>query len=218
MQQVEEHLANSSLAPGGHWSPPHCTAHHRVAILIPYRNREMQLRIFLNVMHPFLQKQQIDYRIYVIEPVGLSLHGREAVSRSCVAGRERQVQSRTALQHRLPRVFQAIPVAMFCLSRRRSHPRGRPQHLLLSARAASHVRLREHFRLRVGLRAENPVPLETDVFALARLPYRGIFGGVSVMTTKQMEAVNGFSNQFFGWGAEDDGTTCTPHQRASSSR
>lgn len=37
-----------------------------------------------------------------------------------------------------------------------------------------------------------------------RLPYATIFGGVSAMTKDQFEQVNGFSNMFWGWGAEDD--------------
>ena len=69
MKEIEEYLSNSTIQVGGHWSPSHCTARFRVAIIIPYRNREMQLRIFLNVMHPFLQKQQLDYQIFLIEPV-----------------------------------------------------------------------------------------------------------------------------------------------------
>lgn len=32
-----------------------------------------------------------------------------------------------------------------------------------------------------------------------KLPYSSIFGGVSSMTTKQFQAVNGFSNSFWGW-------------------
>ena len=69
LEEVEEHHANSSIQLGGHWSPLNCTARYRVAIIIPYRDREMQLRIFLNFMHPFLQKQQLDYQIFFIEPV-----------------------------------------------------------------------------------------------------------------------------------------------------
>ena len=69
IQEIEEHLANLNIKPGGHWTPAECTARHRVAIIIPYRDRDMQLRIFLHFMHPFLQKQQLDYRIYLIEPV-----------------------------------------------------------------------------------------------------------------------------------------------------
>lgn len=69
IEEIEEHHANMSIQHGGHWFPWNCTARYRVAIIIPYRDRDMQLRIFLNFMHPFLQKQQLDYQIFLIEPV-----------------------------------------------------------------------------------------------------------------------------------------------------
>ena len=37
-----------------------------------------------------------------------------------------------------------------------------------------------------------------------QLPYEGIFGGVSAISVKHFNFVNGFSNQFWGWGGEDD--------------
>jgi len=36
------------------------------------------------------------------------------------------------------------------------------------------------------------------------LPYDHIFGGVEIFLTQDYEAVNGFSNSFWGWGGEDD--------------
>ena len=32
------------------------------------------------------------------------------------------------------------------------------------------------------------------------LPYNGIFGGISAMTVQHMRAMNGFSNDYWGWG------------------
>lgn len=37
-----------------------------------------------------------------------------------------------------------------------------------------------------------------------RLPYNEFFGGVSGLTVKQFEKINGFPNAFWGWGGEDD--------------
>ncbi|CAN7988765.1 unnamed protein product, partial [Ixodes hexagonus] len=55
---------------GGWFKPKECRSRHRVAILIPYRNREEHLRVFLYNMHQMLPRQQIDYRIFVIEQYG----------------------------------------------------------------------------------------------------------------------------------------------------
>ncbi|XP_033739975.1 beta-1,4-N-acetylgalactosaminyltransferase bre-4-like [Pecten maximus] len=58
------------LHPGGRYSPVECHSEHRVAVIIPYRNREDQLKTFLYNIHPILQRQQINYGIYVIEQSG----------------------------------------------------------------------------------------------------------------------------------------------------
>lgn len=36
------------------------------------------------------------------------------------------------------------------------------------------------------------------------LPYRDLFGGVSALSLQHFRLVNGFSNQYWGWGGEDD--------------
>ncbi|KAF2905622.1 hypothetical protein ILUMI_00560 [Ignelater luminosus] len=37
-----------------------------------------------------------------------------------------------------------------------------------------------------------------------KLPYPGIFGGVSAISREHFKLLNGFSNSFWGWGGEDD--------------
>ena len=37
-----------------------------------------------------------------------------------------------------------------------------------------------------------------------QLPYKGLFGGVSAISVQHFTLVNGFSNQYWGWGGEDD--------------
>lgn len=41
---------------------------YKVAIVIPYRNREENLKLFLLYMHPFLRNQNLTYEIFLIEP------------------------------------------------------------------------------------------------------------------------------------------------------
>lgn len=52
---------------GGHFRPKECTSRHRVAILIPYRNRRQHLNIFIYNIHRVLARQQIDYGVFLIE-------------------------------------------------------------------------------------------------------------------------------------------------------
>ncbi|XP_057705002.1 beta-1,4-galactosyltransferase 3-like isoform X2 [Corythoichthys intestinalis] len=67
-----EEIQNKSapLSPGGLYSPPDCQAKHSSAIVIPYRDRASHLRTFLDHLHLFLQRQQIQYKIYVVEQWG----------------------------------------------------------------------------------------------------------------------------------------------------
>ncbi|KAL5010416.1 hypothetical protein ScPMuIL_012721, partial [Solemya velum] len=52
---------------GGRFRPSECVSRHKVAIIIPYRDREEQLRILLYNLHAMLTRQLIDYGIYVVD-------------------------------------------------------------------------------------------------------------------------------------------------------
>ncbi|XP_065063165.1 beta-1,4-galactosyltransferase 1-like [Rhopilema esculentum] len=54
---------------GGHWKPSECKPRRKVAIIIPFRNREKHLAILLRYLHPILQKQKLEYRIFVVEQI-----------------------------------------------------------------------------------------------------------------------------------------------------
>ena len=41
-------------------------------------------------------------------------------------------------------------------------------------------------------------------FCVCRLMYWKLIGGVLALTPHQLRRVNGFSNMYWGWGAEDD--------------
>lgn len=57
----------------GEYEPKDCEARQSVAILIPHRNRERHLLYLLHHLHPFLQRQQLHYAIYVIQQVRLRI-------------------------------------------------------------------------------------------------------------------------------------------------
>lgn len=76
---------------GGQWRPRNCTARDRVAIVIPYRNREQHLYILLRNLHPMLHRQQIDYGIFVIEQAGKFCKHFQAILYSEVISKEQQV-------------------------------------------------------------------------------------------------------------------------------
>jgi hypothetical protein len=54
------------VARGGESQPAGCTARHQVAVVVPYRDRPMQLAVFLRNLHPMLRRQQLHYRIYLV--------------------------------------------------------------------------------------------------------------------------------------------------------
>lgn len=56
---------------GGRYQPPDCEARHRVALIVPFRDRDIHLKIFLNNIHSFLMRQQLDYGIFVIDLVSM---------------------------------------------------------------------------------------------------------------------------------------------------
>ncbi|XP_060066845.1 beta-1,4-galactosyltransferase 4-like [Ylistrum balloti] len=51
----------------GRWRPMQCQAKFRVAIIIPYKDRDPHLKLFIANVLPKLQRQQLDYTIYVVE-------------------------------------------------------------------------------------------------------------------------------------------------------
>ncbi|XP_060769050.1 beta-1,4-galactosyltransferase 4 isoform X2 [Neoarius graeffei] len=61
---------------GGQYEPSKCTARQNVAILIPHRNREKHLLYLLHHLHPFLQRQQLHYAIYIIHQAGDAMFNR----------------------------------------------------------------------------------------------------------------------------------------------
>ncbi|XP_041824314.1 beta-1,4-galactosyltransferase 1-like [Melanotaenia boesemani] len=66
----------SSLQMGGRYKPPDCISQHKVAVIIPFRNRHEHLKHWLYYLHPILKRQQLDYGVYVINQDGEGVFNR----------------------------------------------------------------------------------------------------------------------------------------------
>lgn len=164
-EELEKLFPN--LMPGGRYKPQECMARHRVAIIIPYRDREEHLRIFLHNMHFMLGRQQIDYGIFVVEEAGNEKFNRAKLLNIGYLEASALYDYQCFIFHDVDLIPEDDRNLYTCPE----HPR--------------------HMSVAV------------DVFKY-RLPYTAIFGGVSALKKEHMQLVNGFSNEFWGWGGEDD--------------
>lgn len=176
------------LRPGGAYQPTDCIAQHHVAIIVPFRDRYAHLSVFLRNIHPFLMKQHIAYRIFIIEQTNGKPFNRAAMM---------NIGYLEALKLYQWDCFIFHDVDLIPLDDRNLYncPR-QPRHMSVAIDKLN-------FKY-VDINLSN-FDSKLSTFVLShRLPYRTIFGGVSAMTRQQFKAVNGFSNSFFGWGGEDD--------------
>ncbi|XP_077201585.1 beta-1,4-galactosyltransferase 1 isoform X2 [Paroedura picta] len=165
MKKVEEE--NSNVRPGGRYTPKDCAALQKVAIIIPFRNRDEHLKYWLYYLHPILQRQQLDYGIYVINQ-----GGEETFNRAKLLN----VGFKEALKEYDYNCFVFSDVDLIPMDDRNTYKcYDQPRHLSVSM----------------------------DKFGF-RLPYNQYFGGVSALSKEQFEKINGFPNNYWGWGGEDD--------------
>ena len=54
---------------GGEWKPADCVARYHMAVIIPFRDRDFNLRALLRHLIPLLQRQFVHFRIFVVEQV-----------------------------------------------------------------------------------------------------------------------------------------------------
>ena len=85
LAQITKELKHLNLRNGGKWYPNKNSLAHanaqpnrqknltnsrlRLAIIVPYRDRLINLHLFLFYMHQFLTRQNVYYGIYLVEPL-----------------------------------------------------------------------------------------------------------------------------------------------------
>nr|XP_020639494.1 beta-1,4-galactosyltransferase 4 [Pogona vitticeps]XP_020639495.1 beta-1,4-galactosyltransferase 4 [Pogona vitticeps]XP_020639497.1 beta-1,4-galactosyltransferase 4 [Pogona vitticeps] len=151
----------------GRFHPTDCLTQQRVAILIPHRNREKHLLYLLEHLHPFLQRQQLDYGIYVIHQAGNAKFNRAKLLNVGYLEALKEEDWNCFIFHDVDLVPENDFNIYMCGSQ--------PKHLVVGRNSTGY-----------------------------RLRYQGYFGGVTALTKEQFAKVNGFSNNYWGWGGEDD--------------
>ncbi|KAM4045218.1 beta-1,4-galactosyltransferase 4-like [Anomaloglossus baeobatrachus] len=151
----------------GHYQPETCKAQQKLVILIPHRNREKHLLYLLDNLLPFLQRQQLDYTIYVIHQAGnLTFNKAKLLNIGYLEVLEKQNWD-CFIFHDVDLVPENDFNTYYCDSE--------PKHLMVGRNVTGY-----------------------------RLRYKENFGGVIAMTREQIAKANGYSNNYWGWGGEDD--------------
>ncbi|XP_066223931.1 beta-1,4-galactosyltransferase 1 [Saccopteryx leptura] len=158
---------NPKVKVGGRYAPKDCISPHKVAIIIPFRNRQEHLKYWLYYLHPILQRQQLDYGIYVINQAGDSMFNRAKLL---------NIGFQEALKDYDYNCFVFSDVDLIPMDDRNTYRCfSQPRHISVAM----------------------------DKFGFS-LPYVQFFGGVSALSKQQFLTINGFPNNYWGWGGEDD--------------
>ncbi|MGH0186593.1 UNVERIFIED_CONTAM: hypothetical protein FKN15_022064 [Acipenser sinensis] len=173
----------------GQYEPADCQPRQSVAILIPHRSREKHLLYLLQHLHPFLQRQQLHYAIYIIHQPSLTLAEVEQENAKVVEGQYEPADCQ-------PRQSVAILIPH----------RSREKHLLYLLQHLHPFLQRQqlHYAIYIIHQVQDDKGHTITPGVASMLRYKGYFGGVTAMTREQFSKVNGFSNTYWGWGGEDD--------------
>ncbi|CAF0819101.1 unnamed protein product [Brachionus calyciflorus] len=169
---------SNGLQNGGKWSPENCRARHKVAIVIPYKDRLHNLNYFMNHMHPFLQRQELEYQIFVVEQMNDDLFNKGVLMNSAFL-EIRNIYNYTnpdlnsfpfdcIIYHDVDLLPEDDRILYSC-------PSAKPRHLSVAI----------------------------DKFKYKIFYYR-LIGGVLNFKIYHFVKANGYSNEYWGWGGEDD--------------
>ncbi|XP_019948844.2 beta-1,4-galactosyltransferase 3 [Paralichthys olivaceus] len=164
---AEVERKNPLVVRGGRYRPPDCEARHRTAIIIPHRHREHHLKFLLYYLHPFLQRQQLNYGIYIIHQAGNYTFNRAKLMNVGLREAMREEDWDCLFFHDVDLIPEDDRNTYVCDSN--------PKHSAIAM----------------------------DKFGY-KLPYKMYFGGVSALTPLHYLKMNGFPNNYWGWGGEDD--------------
>ncbi|XP_052063150.1 beta-1,4-N-acetylgalactosaminyltransferase bre-4-like [Mytilus californianus] len=151
----------------GHYRPVACIPRQKVAIIIPYRDREKGLFTLLNNVLPRIHRQNIEFGIYVVEQIAGELFNKGVCFNVGFKYAMTQYRYDCVVLHDVDIIAEDDRNFFTCGYY--------PKHLAVNVEQFNYT-----------------------------MPYADFFGGISNMPSSVFAQVNGFSNQYEGWGLEDD--------------
>uniref|UniRef100_A0A915A0Q4 Beta-1,4-N-acetylgalactosaminyltransferase n=1 Tax=Parascaris univalens TaxID=6257 RepID=A0A915A0Q4_PARUN len=73
LKEAEVGSHHPYLEAGGSWKPTECVARYKVAVIIPFRDRQTHLTRLIDFLVPMLKRQLLDFRFIVTEQYGQDL-------------------------------------------------------------------------------------------------------------------------------------------------
>ncbi|XP_070189945.1 beta-1,4-N-acetylgalactosaminyltransferase bre-4-like isoform X2 [Littorina saxatilis] len=158
---------NTDLDPGGEWSPKDCVARYRLAIVIPYRDRLAHLTVLLAHLLPILKRQQLHFRIFVVEQYGRLTFNKGRIMNAAFKEALKMYSFDCVTFHDVDLIPEDDRNMYTCS--------GMPRHMSVAVDSLNY-----------------------------RLPYALLVGGALNFMLEHFQQVNGYSNEYWGWGGEDD--------------
>ena len=143
------------------------TQEKKLAVCVPYRNREGHLETFVPFMSNYLKEKGIDHKFFICHQADNKEFNRGKIKNIAF-----DIAKKEGFDYFAFHDIDLIPEDDECDY---SYPDKYPVH----------------------------ITTQIDKFDY-KLPYAENFGGCVLFTKEQFELVNGYSNEYWGWGAEDD--------------
>ncbi|KAF5287533.1 hypothetical protein FQR65_LT12204 [Abscondita terminalis] len=137
---------------------------HKLAVLVPFRDRFEELLSFAPHIHKFLNAQQIDHNIFILNQIDGYRFNRASLINVGY------LQTKDAYDYIAMHDVDLLPLNS---NLSYAYPKRQPFHI-----AAPHLHPRYH--------------------------YEKFVGGILLVNREHFRLVNGMSNNYWGWGLEDD--------------
>ncbi|RWS25044.1 beta-1:4-N-acetylgalactosaminyltransferase bre-4-like isoform X2 [Leptotrombidium deliense] len=152
-----------------HYIPKAKASKQILAVIVPVRDREAHLKVFIPKIQAFIKKQNIEFGLYVVEQIQDGKYFNK--------GRLMNVGFVEALKEYKYTCFIFHDVDLI--------PESSESPPYKCNRNPTHL----------------SVAVDTLNYTLL---YQQLVGGVFAISKRAMKKVNGYSNEYWGWGAEDD--------------